>query len=211
VSQVSAPIRIALVAVLAIVALWFVALRPKPVEEAAAPPSAAPAATGGLGGAVDKAHDAAATSDAANAAIQQATGGQPAAESSSTPAGEPAAAAPSSSSEPSSKAASKRDYAAPLLRDLGKDRAVVLLFVAKGADDRAAKAAVRSLDRRGGRVRVKIAAIGDVAKYEQVTTGVQVVQAPTTLVIGPDRTAKAITGYTDVAEVEQAVGDALAR
>lgn len=188
--QVSLPIRIALVAMLAFAALWFVALRPG--EEEAPEP---------LAGEVP-------------AAV---------APKASTPATEPAAAPAQAAAEPaaattapatktsSGTATSSKDLAAPLVRDLRAGRAVVVLFAAKGADDRAARRAVAAVDRRGGRVRVEVAAIGDVARYEQITTGVQVTQAPTTLVIGPDREAQAITGYTDASEVEQAVGDALAR
>lgn len=210
VAQVSVPVRIALVAVLAIAALWFVALRPKPVEEAAAPPATAqPAApASGLAGAVDKANGAAAASDAANARLQQATGEQTA--QGAQGADGAAAAKPAATPSKAATATGRRDLAAPLVRSLRNGRAVVLLFAAKGADDRAAKAAVRAVDRRDGRVRVEVASIADVARYEAITTGVQVTQAPTTLVIGPDRQATVITGYTDAAEVSQAVGDALA-
>jgi hypothetical protein len=40
--------------------------------------------------------------------------------------------------------------------------------------------------------------------------GAQVLQAPTTLVIGPDRSARSIAGYTTTAELDQAAADALA-
>ena len=202
--QVSAPIRIAFVAILAIAALWFVALRPKPADEVSAAPSPP------VAGAVDAAKDASATSDAANARLQEATGEAPATAATEARAADAAAAPPAAGAGSAAKTA-KRDLAAPLLRDLRNGRAVVVLFAAKGADDRAARSAVRGVDRRDGRVRVAVASIADVSRYEEITTGVQVSQAPTTLVIGPDRQATAITGYTDVAEVEQAVGDALRR
>ena len=92
VSQVSLPMRIALLATLAFSSLWFVALRPKPATDEAAPPppakTAKPASAPGKAaaaahGAVDKANAAAARKEAA-------TGGKPAA---AKPATRPAQAA----------------------------------------------------------------------------------------------------------------------
>ena len=73
VSQISLPFRIALVAMLAVCAVWFTVLRPKP-PVADAPLPAAPGTTG-LAHDVAAAKGAAAASDAANARVRDATGG----------------------------------------------------------------------------------------------------------------------------------------
>ena len=194
--QVSLPIRIALVAVLAIAALWFVALRP-PAGEDAEPP-AAPAA------------EAVTPAAPATPAAETVTPAAPATDAAAPATDATAPAKPTPAAEKDTgRAASERDLAAPLLRHLDRGRVVVLLFAARGADDRAAREAVDRVPRRDGRVVVRVAGIADVADYRAITTGVQVTQAPTTLVIGPGRRATAITGYTDAAEIRQAVGDAL--
>ncbi|WP_205697930.1 hypothetical protein [Conexibacter sp. SYSU D00693] len=217
--QVSLPIRLALVAVLAFAALWFVALRPKPVETAATPaPTAAPAtpaadASGapgvdGLASAVDKAKGAVDTANTASAKVEAATGGT----GSATPAAvakTPASAAVKPATP--AKAAKPADLSVPLLRSLEAGKTVVLLFSGKGADDRAAKRAVKAVPRRGGDVVVKVASIDRVASFGAITRGVQVTTAPTTLVIGPDGKARQILGFTDADEVAQAVGDTLRR
>jgi len=208
VDQVSVPVRIALVGLLAFAALWFVALKPRSSEERAAPPPVV--------GAADKARDAAATSDAANAGVQDATGEAPAA-AGAAPASASAKAAPVQAGAPGAAKADAAkapaagdDPSRPLLRALDRGRAVVLLFAGQGADDAAARRAVRGLSRRNGKVLVQVAPISRVGRYEAITMGVHVAQAPTTVVIGPGRQAHAITGFTDVREVDQAVGDLLA-
>ena len=49
--------------------------------------------------------------------------------------------------------------------------------------------------------------IGDVGRYEAITRGVQVLESPTVLVIGAGGKARAITGYTQPKEIDQAVSD----
>jgi hypothetical protein len=223
VDQLSLPYRIALVALLLVAALWFTVLRPK--DETAAPAPQAPGVTG-LANDVSKAQGAATAANASAARSEgaaNAVGAEPAAAAPSSAASAPAssAAASSRAARPSSGAAAKkastkasrddaRDRSAPLLRALDARHAVVLLFWNRaGADDRAVRAAVGRVDRRGGKVRVESASVADVGRYEAITRGVQVVESPTVLVIGPQHTARAITGYTTKAEIDQAVGDAL--
>lgn len=127
------------------------------------------------------------------------------------PAAKPAAQAPKASAQERARVAGS-DPSAPIVRGLEKGRTAVLLFWnPRGEDDRAALAAARAADRRGGDVMVRIADIDDVADYAAITRGVQVLQAPTTLVIGPDLKARTIVGYTEAAEIDQLVGDARAR
>ena len=204
-SQISLPFRVALVAMLAMCAVWFTVLRPKPAADAPLP--AAPGTTG-LAQDVAAAKGAAAASDAANARVQRATGGT-AAKSASRPAtsaaSKAAPKAPATSSKtaptgthaaPAAKAKTDADPSAPLLRALDRNHAVVLLFWNRhGSDDRAVRRAAQSVDRRHGRV---------------VGKGVQILEAPTVLVIAPGGKARAIAGLTSTPELDQAVADVLA-
>jgi hypothetical protein len=61
--------------------------------------------------------------------------------------------------------------------------------------------------RKDKHVATAVAPIAKVGAYRAITTGVQVLTAPTVLVIGKDHKAKAITGLTDAAELRQLVGD----
>lgn len=211
-AQISPPFRIALVAMLAVCALWFTVLKPKdPAPEAPLP--AAPGATG-LGNDVNAAKGAAATSDAANAKVQHATGGTAAATgtTSAAPTATATSAAAGATAKPTAKpaAAATADRTAPLLRALDAKKAVVLLFYNRaGIDDRAVRKAVAASDARHGRVVVKAIPVGQVGRYEAITRDARIVESPTVLIIGPDRQARTIVGFTTTPEVDQAVGDAL--
>jgi hypothetical protein len=214
VDQISPPFRIALVAMLAACALWFTVLKPKDPAADSAPLPTAPGATG-LSNDVKAAKGAAKASDAANAKVQAATGGTTATTTtSSTPAAtaKPAATAATKDGAPApASPKTTTDPAAPLLTALDAKKAVVLLFWnSKGSDDRAVRRAVEAMDRRHGRVVVKVVPVAKIGKYEAITSDAQVMQSPTALVIGPDHKAKAIPGFTTTAELDQAAGDALA-
>jgi hypothetical protein len=211
VAQIALPLRIALVALLVVAALWFTVLKPKPADTAStAPPPQAPGVAG-LTRAVNKAKGAAATSAAANAAA----GADNTVAGSTTPAAK--AATPAAKARVAAKPKPKPangvapdDPSAPLIDALGQGKVAVLLFWnSKGADDRAARDAVRGVGSHGGQVVVKIAPIKQVARYAAITTGVKVNEAPTVLVIAPSHLARPIVGYTTASEVDQAVGDAL--
>ena len=103
------------------------------------------------------------------------------------------------------------DPSAPLLRALDRNRAVVLLFWNRhGSDDRAVRQAAESLDRRHGRVVVKVVPVASVGRYTAITKGVQVLESPTVLVIAPGGKARAIAGLTAKPELDQVVADMLA-
>jgi hypothetical protein len=217
-------VLIALAAVVLFAGSWFTVLRPKPVDDTAATPvpaQEAPKAPGqqGLENAVTKAKGAASTSqssakarekaanEAGGTAAPSATGKAKAKTGASTtkssksagtkPAGS-TAAKPAVASDPSHK----------LLANLAHGRTVVLVFTQEGgADDRAARKAVRRLAAADKKVVTAVAPISKVGEYEAITTGVQVLTAPTVLVIGPDRHAVPVSGYTDVGTLKQVVGD----
>lgn len=82
-------------------------------------------------------------------------------------------------------------------------RTTVLLFAGSGADDAVARGVVRSV--RGPGIRVIVAALTDVAKYQELLGAVEIETSPTILVIGKDRQAQRIEGLPDEAQVQQAV------
>jgi hypothetical protein len=214
VAQISPPFRIALVGLLVVAALWFTVLKPK--DPAAEPVATAPG-TAGLATATDAAKGAASASDASASATQAAAGSAGTATTTTTATGSAATgsaapkAATANSAGKATGIAGSNDLSAPLLSALDRKRAVVLLFWnSRASDDAAVRDAVTSVDRRGGRAVVKVAAIKDVGRYQAITRGVQVLTSPTVLVISPDHTARAITGLTTRGELDQMVGDTLA-
>ena len=58
-----------------------------------------------------------------------------------------------------------------------------------------------------GNVVASAVPLGDVGRYEAITRGAQVLESPTVLVIGAGGKARAITGYTETQEIDQAVSD----
>jgi hypothetical protein len=190
--QVSRPIQIALIAAVAFLAAWFTMLRPRGDEPAPAPAASAAhaPATAGSGGAAP-------------------TGSAPA----TAPA--PDQARPAASPKPSSPGATKRRTAsgapaARVRRALNGGKVVVLLFWnGRSPDDAAAREAVLGADRHGGRVVTVVAPLSQASRYASVTQGARIAQSPTILVVNPARRARLIVGFTDTAEVDQVVSDAL--
>jgi nucleoid-associated protein YgaU len=212
---ISRPLLILMAATVALMALWLVALRPKPVDVKNTPLAATRE--------IPKAKAAVAASDAANAKVQAATGGAAAPAAAAPTAATPAAATkaaakPAASATPKAAAtahAARRDAGkirdAAVVRDLKHGKVVVLLFWdPKGADDLAARGALRELDRHHGKVVVRVVPITRVAQYQSITSGVKIAQSPTTLVIGRKGKTRVIVGLTETREISQAVGDALA-
>jgi hypothetical protein len=221
VDQVSRPALIALLAAIAFAGAWFTVLRPKTDSAGAPAPVVTAPGTGGLGRAVAKAKGAVAASDAAakrseQAAATAAAGSGGTAATTAKPA--PTAATPTAKAKPvtppvtPAKPALPKlqpgDRSGPILSELASGKTVVAIFFnGAGADDHAALRAVRATDRRGGRVAVHAIPIAKVGAYNALTTGVQVMEAPTILVIGPDHKARIIVGYTEVKEIDQTVFD----
>jgi hypothetical protein len=206
--QVSRPLLIALGAMVLLLAVWLVVLKPKPVAVTSTPLAPTKA--------IAPAKQAAAASDAANAKLSAANAAD-GTSATATPAAaavspSKSAAAPTSS-KPSVNASAKagRRGDAAVLRDIRAKKVVVMLFWnAKGSDDIATRGAIRQLDRRNGKVAVHVAPISRVGQYDSVTRGVRIIQSPTTVVIDRKRRTRVITGLTESQELKQAVGDALA-
>jgi hypothetical protein len=219
VDQVSKPVLIALIAAVALVGAKFTILRSNSGGGSSTPASATAPGQAGLESAIDKANNAVGVSkqsatkheQAAAAASGDTTGGTAAP---STPSATKATPATPAKPAPAAKPAkplpklAPGDKSGPLLRNLANGKVVVALFYnPHGSDDNAALRAVRAADRHHGRVVVHSIPIQDVGDYDAITTGVQVLEAPTIIVMGPNDTARTIVGYTEAKEVDQTIGD----
>lgn len=199
--QVSLPMRIALGAVLVFAALWFVALRPKPVEEVASDPvpaveTATPAPSGTSSG--TSGSGSGATAETSSAAT-------PAQADAATPAKTDAEAKADTAAKTSGGAGAKA-----VLADLSAGRTVVLLvWDGKSADDRSVRRAVSRVDRHGGKVRTHVVRVSKLSSYEAITKGVPITESPTVLVIDKERQARVISGLTVKGEIDDAVDRAL--
>ena len=231
--KISLPFRIVLIIALLFAVLWFLVLRPKPVADVE--PAATPPGVTGLANDVTKANKAVDASNAAAArreAAANAVGrssttattkpsttsakpakpGATAAKPGATSAKPAKPVAPAAVAKPAKPGladdAAPGDPSRPLLASVDAGKVVVVLFWNKKAsDDRATRRGLRSVDLHGGKVVASAVPIGDVGRYEAITRGVQVLESPTVLVIGAGGKARAITGYTQPKEVDQAVSD----
>jgi len=184
----------------------------KTAPAAAAKPAATATATA-TPTATAAAKPAAGATPAAKPAAGAALAAKPAADAApAAQAANPAPAAkPAAKAVPAAKAKIAADPSGPLLRALDRNRAVVLLFWNRhGSDDRAVRQAAQGIDRHHGRVVVKVVPVASVGRYTAITKGVQVLEAPTVLVIAPGGKARAIAGLTSTPELNQAVADVLA-
>lgn len=209
---------IALGATAALAFMFLVFLRPggpaapsdAPLSQAALEAKAA--ATGQPAPAVAAAQGAVATVEASaaqNEAAANAVGATPAA----APSPSTAVVAPSTAAapepEPAEATTQSSDPSGPLLAALGQGKVLVVLFAGDASDDRAVARAVRKVKSKN--VATHVASIDRVGDYEAITAGVQVLTAPTVLVIGADKQARTITGFTDDREISQLVGDVRGR
>ena len=208
-SQVSKPYLVAVAALLVFAAAWFTVLKPK--DEAVGPPPQAPGMQG-LGNAIGKANGAVAASNASAQATTNAAnavGSDPSSAAAATPtAAQNAAPAVESAATKALAKSAAGDPSRPLLREMASGKVVVLLFWnPKGAEDVAARDAIKAMHRRNGRVAVHVENIKRVGSFEAITGGVEVMQSPTILVMNQDNKARTITGYTDSRTLDQVVGD----
>jgi hypothetical protein len=211
VSQISPPIRILLVLVIAVTGVYMLFMRPKtevvpPAEPAPNTQTSEPAVSE-PGKVAEAAQDAV---QAANGQLsqQESVDGVDAGE---TAAGTTASGKPSTGD--SATTAVKEDLKGlpkPIARALGKDKVLVLLFWnGKSADDKAVHAALKKVDRWNGRVSVQSASIKQIAKYGRISRGVDVEQSPTIVIADRDLRAETLVGYVDKTTIDQAVLDAM--
>jgi len=209
-SQISPPIRIALVAAIAFLAVWMLALRP---SEEAAEPAVAPApnvetsapAESAPGQVAEQAQNAASAAESAAAAR---AGEAPAAGSATAPQASTPEAAPAAAGD--AKAAKDSNLPMPVLKAIAKEKVLVLLFWnPRASDDRLQRRAVEGLPKHGGRVVTHVANIKDVARYASITRGVNLAQSPTTVVVDRKLGATPLVGFTSRKGVDQIVVDAL--
>jgi hypothetical protein len=209
VEQISLPMRIALGVVLAFAALWFVALRPKPVSSNVdAPLPAAPAKK-----ATPAKAKAKATAET-KAKVHQAAAAPAAAKpKAAAPAkAETAKAAPAKPAPTPAPEAKKLTPSQQVVADVKSGHTVVLLFwdgKNHSSDDRAVRRAVSDVDRHGGKVRVRVAPLDRIGDYEAIVKGAPVQTSPTVLVIDRKAQARLIEGLTVTREIDNAVGRAL--
>jgi hypothetical protein len=232
--QMSRPVQLLLLCTAAFAAAWFMFLRPKPITAPAtaqttAAPGQVPGKTGPTGGAagtgdanttlgksVDK---AVAGANTAGQDAGRAAGADPGTTSTptpSTPGTTPSTATPSTAPpttgnpDPGVTKATK-GLPAPVAKALDANKVIVLLFWnPESADDSAVRRELRQVKRRGNKVYIAAAPISQLARFSDITRGVEVLQSPTVVVVDPSRKASKITGYTDATEIDQAVTDALA-
>jgi hypothetical protein len=222
VDKISLPFRILLVVFCVFAVLWFVVLRPKAAGDAEPAATPAPGVTG-LATAADKAKkavDASKVAAARDEAAANAVGGSSTTKPSATTA-KPSAtttkpsattakpAAPAKPAKPGlADDAAPGDPSRPLLASVDAGKVAVVLFWNKNAsDDRATRQGLRKIDLHHGKVVASAIPLADVGRYEAITSGAQVLESPTVLVIGAGGKARAITGYTQAKEIDQAVSD----
>jgi hypothetical protein len=224
-AQVSRPVQVLLALTLVFGLVWFLALRPKPAEPSA--PASAPsgqgesAIPGGPGNALDKARSGAGKANADNTArpgaVDSAASGAPGAPGGAAAPARPGGAptgSPASATGPAGIVVTGAPVArgaspAAVTRALGRSKAVVVLFHGRGSDDSLVRSELSKVARRGGRVAVFSASIDRVSDFGALTTGVKVMQSPTVVVAGPVGQGRALRGYTDSTEIDQAVTSVL--
>jgi hypothetical protein len=209
VSQISPPIRILLVLTVAVLGVYMLFLRPKPVETPPLEPSGTSVTQPGQ--VRDAAEDAV---DAANdqLAQQESVDGVDAGESAAaTQAGtkneaQPGKAQAGAAAEP---AQDLKGLPKPIRNAIRDEKILVVLFSnGKSYDDKAVEKALTKINKWDGRVYVHTAPLRRISRYGRIARGVNVQQSPTVVVA--DRTLKAETlvGYVDRGRIDQAVLDA---
>lgn len=214
-SQISPPIRILLICVIALCGAYMLVLRPKsetlpPADTpAVATPASAPGKARALAqGAVNatngqmaqEAGNAGAPSGTATASGSSATAAKAAPATAALPGLEPLAVKPE-------QLASLPPRAREAVQ--GRHVMALLFWHDSSSDDRAVRAALRKVDRWNGDVYVRAVHISRIGRWGAVTRGADVQQSPTVVVVDRNLKATAIVGYADTETIDQAVVDAM--
>ena len=168
--------RLALVATMLFATLWFVALKPKPIEAVDEPAPAPKAAT------------------PAKPATPAQTAVKPVRKA-ATPAPKPKRVVPATGPE-RVLADIKANKVVVLLFWDPK---------ARSPEDRVVREELKAVDRRDGRVKVHTASISQLRAYEQITKAAMVAQSPTVLVIDREAQARMLEGLTVTREIDTVV------
>ena len=209
VSQISPPIRILLVLTVAVLGVYMLFLRPKPVE----PPPLEPSGTsvtqpGQVRDSAEEAVDAANEQLAQQESVDGVDAGESAAatQSGTKSEAQPGKAEAGATAEP---AQDLKGLPKPIQNAIRDNKILVVLFSnGKSYDDKAVEKAVAKINKWDGRVYVHTAPLRRISRYGRIARGVNVEQSPTVVVA--DRTLKAETlvGYVDRGRIDQAVLDA---
>jgi hypothetical protein len=94
---------------------------------------------------------------------------------------------------------------------MANGKVVVLLFWNQQAsDDRRVRDELAHVSSHGGKALIVAAPVRQVSLFSSSIRGIQVLQSPTILVVDHRHQARTLVGYTDRAEIGQAVDDAVA-
>ena len=212
-SQISPPIRILLVASIAVLSVYMLFLRPK--SEVAPPPAQAPNVQTGAPAVSQAGKIAQAAKGAVNATngqlqSEQSVDGVDAGEAATSGSATATKAAKGGAAASVATGVDLNGLPKPVARAIRKHKVLVLLFWnGKSADDKAVHAAVVKVNRWDGRVFVSTAPIKQIAKYGRLARGVDVEQSPTVVVADSKLRAETLVGYVDSLTIDQAVVDAL--
>ena len=215
-SQISPPIRILLVVLVAFVGVYMMFMRPKeevipPTEPAPNTQTSEPAVSepGKVAEAAQNAVDATNESLAKQESVDGVDAGEAAA---GTAAGtkSKAESAPKTGEAAAAEAGiDLNGIPKPIARAIRKDKTLVLLFWnGKSADDKAVHKALAHVDRWDGRVFVASAPIKKISKYGRIARGVDIEQSPTVVIADNQLRAETLVGYVDAKTIDQAVVDA---
>ena len=95
----------------------------------------------------------------------------------------------------------------PVARAFADHRVVVIFFAGRGTDDKLTAASVRALRKSDRRVRVFMDKLSNLADYRRVVEGLDVSQAPSIVIVGPDHRAHLYEGFIDAGSLRQSVAD----
>ncbi|HEX8856491.1 MAG TPA: hypothetical protein VF752_12925 [Thermoleophilaceae bacterium] len=119
-----------------------------------------------------------------------------------TPAHAPAAKAPAEAPGASS------GLPASVAQAFAQHKIVVLFFEGRGADDEATAQSVKALKSAShGKVAVFSDKLSNLADYRRIVEGLDISQAPSTVVVGRDMKARLIEGFVDSGSLRQVVAD----
>jgi hypothetical protein len=232
-SQVSRPFQFALLAAVAALAIWLVALKPSSGGSSGGARQSTNTFASGVLAAPGKARAAVAASNGASAAHGGTIATTPSAPAptATTPAAAtpttkpPSATTPSSAAATPSAAAIGAQQRAPatapphsptakrldlVSRALKANKVVALLFYNSAApDDRAVRDELAAVPLAGGKVVRLAVPIRELGRYPVVTTQVPVNSSPTLVIINPHQQATTIVGFADGFEIAQRIADAV--